>query len=240
MARRRLELQLDWLRRHPELAGVGSAVRLFPRRGLRPGRLAYEAWLNGIADAEAVAREAFVECPLAHPTWMVRADVLRSLGYRELPWPEDYDLLLRSLAMGHSIGVVPRRLLHWRDHPRRLSRTAGRYAQERFVQAKAHFLCTGPLAGADRYLLWGYGATGRALARALAALGRHPAAIVDLHPGRIGNRIAGAPVIAPADLGAPAAHRLLVSVAGAGPRNEIRAELALGGWRERADFVCVA
>lgn len=135
---------------------------------------------------------------------------------------------------------MPARLLAWRDHPRRLSRTAPEYAQQRFVAAKAHFLACGYLAARSDYVLWGYGSTGKALAQALLGLGRRPAAIVDLHPGRLGNRILGAEVLAPTQLERLRGWPLLVSVAGVGPRAEIRAELAARGWREVVDFVCVA
>lgn len=240
MHRDRLACQAAALERAPHLAGVGCHVRLFPRAGLRPGRLAYEAWLNAIATEADVRREAFVECPLAHPTWMLRAGVLRAHRYRDVPWAEDYDLLLRLLEAGHELGVVPRRLLWWRDHPDRASRRDARYGDDRFVRAKAHFLCTGPLAGRNDYILWGYGGTGRALARALAALGRRPSAIVELHPGRIGNRILGAPVVPPSALGPPGGTPVLASVAGSVPRAEIRAVLGALGYRERFDFLCVA
>ncbi len=251
----RLAKQVEAMADDQRLAAVGTHVRLFPRRSLRPGRLAYEAWLNGVRNADDVRCAAFVECALAHPSWMIRQDVLRAHGYRDVPWPEDYDLLLRLLAAGLRLGVVTRRLLHWRDHPARLSRTDARYAQASFVQAKAHFLCagraptlaasepsrpTGLLAGRDDYILWGYGDTGRALARALLGLGRRPRAIVELHRGRIGNRILGAPVIAPAALPGWLGTPILASVAGSVPRQEIRAALCALGLREAHDFVCVA
>ena len=98
----------------------------------------------------------------------------------------------------------------------------------------------GLLAREKRYWLWGYGGTGRALAKALRAHDRHPDAIVELHPRRIGQRIQGAPVIAPKDLGAPGALPLIVSVAGADARGLIRAELAKRGFNEGSDFVCAA
>lgn len=240
MHRMRLALQESALAADAALCAIGTHVRLFPRRDLRPGRLAYEAWLNGIGSADDVRREAMVECPVAHPTWMIRAEALRACRYRDVPWPEDYDLLLRLLASGRRLGVVPRRLLAWRDHPERLSRTDARYGLDRFVQAKAHFLCSGLLAGRDAYVLWGYGATGRSLARALFGMGRAPIAIVELHPGRLGNRILGAPVVAPAALSRWRGVPLLVSVAGSTPRTEIRAALLARGYAEERDFVCVA
>src|SRR5262249_35640189 len=82
MHRERLRAQLRALDATPELAGVGCHVRIVPRAALRDGLRAYERWLNTIDSPERVRAEAFVECPVAHPTLALRPDVLRSLGYR--------------------------------------------------------------------------------------------------------------------------------------------------------------
>jgi hypothetical protein len=240
MHRERLTAQVAALDADPSLAAVGCGVRLFPRRGLGEGMRAYERWLAGIRSPEDVAREAFVECPVAHPALLMRTALLRELGYRDCGWPEDYDLLLRLLARGERVGVVPRRLLGWRQHEGRLSRTHPAYTQQRFTACKAAFLAEGLLASRRSYVLWGYGGTGRALRRALAEHGRSPSAIVELHPGRLGNRIHGAPVIPPGELAQRPREPLLVSVAGEGPRSLIRAELSRLGYRETVDYVCAA
>lgn len=240
MRRDRLGCQLALLERQPGLSAVGSHVRLFPRSRLAGGMRAYERWLASIDSPASVRREAFVECPIAHPTLMVRTDVLRRFGYRDRGWPEDYDLVLRFLSAGLSIAVVPRRLLCWRDEPGRLSRTAESCSIERITACKAEFLARGPLAGSGRYILWGYGGTGKALARALAQHGLHPAHIVELHPGRLGQRICGAEVIAPARLPDVAPEPIVVSVAGFGPRQEIRQALDSMGYCEGRHFVCAA
>jgi glycosyltransferase involved in cell wall biosynthesis len=122
MHRRRLELQLDALERDPGLAGVGCHVRCFPRSDLGEGMRSYERWLNAIDSEDALLREAFVECPVAHPALMIRRDVLAELGYRDPGWPEDYDLLLRLLGAGKRVSAVPRRLLSWRVARGSLSR----------------------------------------------------------------------------------------------------------------------
>jgi hypothetical protein len=235
-----LRAQVQALAAQPGLVAVGCHVRLFPRRGLRDGRRAYERWLNGVDSAAAVRREAFVECPVAHPTLMMRRAALCELGYRDCGWAEDYDLVLRLLAAGREIGMVPRRLVCWRDHPRRLSRVDARYAPARFTACKAAFLAAGFLGGADGYILWGYGATGRALRRALQAHGKRMAHLVEVDPRRLGQTIHGAPVIPPDDLPRVPRRRLIVSVAGEQPRWEIRAALGAMGFRELADFVCAA
>jgi lipoprotein-anchoring transpeptidase ErfK/SrfK/glycosyltransferase involved in cell wall biosynthesis len=226
MHRDRLSLQVAALDAAPRLAGVGCHVRLFPRGALGAGMRAYERWLAGVRTSADVRREAFVECPLAHPTLLLRRDLLVEHGYRDdAGWPEDYDLVLRWLAAGLELGVVARRLLAWRHGPARLSQRSPVYAPDRFTACKAHYLAHGLLARERRYWLWGYGGTGRALAKALRAHDRHPDAIVELHPRRIGQRIQGAPVIAPKDLGAPGTLPLVVSVAGADARALIRADL---------------
>lgn len=240
MHRDRLGAQVAALAVAPELFAVGTHVRIFPRADLAAGWKAYERWLNGIDSAAAVRAEAFVECPVVHPTLMLRRPELVALGYRDAGWPEDYDLVLRALARGLAIGVVPRRLLAWRDRPGRLSRSGEAYALPRFTAIKAAFLAERFLARTDRYVLWGYGGTGRALRRALLAYGKRPSHVVEVHPGRLGNTIHGAPVVAPEALRDLPRLPLVVSVARSGPRNLIRRALAEMGLRETEDFVCAA
>jgi hypothetical protein len=187
-----------------------------------------------------VREEAFVECPVVHPTLMVRHPVLARLGYRDAGWAEDYDLVLRMLGEGHEIGMVPRRLLAWRDRPDRLTRRHPRYALDRLTACRAAFLASGFLAGASDYVLWGYGGTGRALRRALLAHGKRPSHVVEVHRGRLGNVIHGAPVVPPAALGALGPCRVVASVAGEGPRGQIREALGAMGFVELRDFVCAA
>jgi len=241
MHRDRLRLQLAALDGDPSLAAVGAHVRLFPRAGLREGLRDYEHWLNEIDTPERVRAEAFVECPIAHPTLAIRRDALRGAGgYRDLGWPEDYDLVLRLLAAGHRLGVVPRRLVLWRDHPRRLTRVAASCRPEQFPRLKAHFLARGLLASSEEYVLWGYGQTGRALRRALLAHGKRPSHVVEVHPGRLGNTIHGAPVVPPEEIPRLPRRPIVASVAGEAPRRLIRAALARMGLVETVDFVCAA
>lgn len=240
MARQRLELQRAALEQSPSLSAVGCHVRLFPRAALRERRLAYERWLGSMSTPEQVEREAFIECPIAHPTLFVRRAVLQEFGYRDCGWPEDYDLVLRMLQTGRRIGVVPQRLLHWRDGASRLSRTSDNYSIPAFVECKAEFLASGFLGASNRYLLWGFGDTGKALSNALARRGKHPEAIIELHPGRLGQLIRGVPVVPPRELPRLRSLPLIVSVAGTGPRSEIRRTLSQMGFGELRDYVCAA
>lgn len=240
MHRDRLALQRALLEARPELAAVGAGVRLFPRRGLTAGRRAYESWLDSMKSPEDIRRNRFIECPIAHPTLAIRRTALENHPYRDRGWPEDYDLLLRLLRAGPRVGIVPRRLLGWRDHPDRLSRTHPAYALEQFTACRAWHLSRDFLADQPDYVLWGHGRTGRALRRALEGLGHRPTSIVDVHPRRLHETLHGAEVIPPEALRDHPRLPVVTSVAGAGPRAAIRSALESMGFREDVDFVCAA
>ena len=138
----------------------GSHVRLFPRAILKDGARAYERWIGSLRTPEDLARDRFIECPLVHPTLLVRRECL---SYRDTGWPEDYDLVLRLLADGKRLGLVPRRLLCWRESAARLSRVNAAYSPEAFAACKAHFLARGFLGDTASYVLVGYGPTGKIL-----------------------------------------------------------------------------
>lgn len=238
---RRLGWQLRVLEADPGLAGVGGHVRLFPRHALGPGIREYAAWLSSVRTPEDVGREAFVECPLVHPTLCLHRKVLEGVGgWQDRDWPEDYDLVLRLLAAGHRLGVVPRPVLAWRRSPDSLQRRDPRYGLDRFTACKAWYLARGFLKSREDYVLWGYGQTGRSLCRALARHGLRPSHVVEVHPRRLGRQIQGAPVVPPEELLRLAPPRVVVSVAGTGPRETIRAWLRRHGFRELQDFVCAA
>jgi GT2 family glycosyltransferase len=241
----RLAAQCALLDARPEVALAGCGVEAFRDGGLGAGWRIYADWVNGIRTHEAIEREAFVECPVPHPTWTFRRDVVAALGgYRERPWPEDLDLLYRLLASGARMAKVPRVLHRWRDHPARLSRRDPRYSREAFARAKAHFLPRlHPMPAA---VVWGAGKTGRRFARLLACERLATRAFLDIHPARIGARWRGIPILSPAELPARAPGwraeglRVLGAVASRGARREIRAELTASGLHEGTDFLLVA
>jgi glycosyltransferase involved in cell wall biosynthesis len=236
---RRLERQIALLDERPELGAVGCGVRLFPRRGLRGGMLAYEAWLNGLSSPADIARDMYVECPIAHPSLTVRADVLRSVGgYREQGWAEDYDLILRLHERGVRFAKAAGPLLFWCDRPDRLSRVDPRCSFESLARCKIAALR--PRLG-ETVVLRGAGPTGRRMLAVLLSEGLRVAAIVDVFPPRLGQRIAGIPIVR-ADHPAARGWPLLVAVGVPGARAQIRAELCGGPSRavEGRDFWMLA
>lgn len=235
----RFEQQLAYLRSHPDVAACGTCVRYFPRRRLRDGARRYERWLNALVTPEAIEREVFVECPIPHPTLMIRREAFDAVGgYRDCDWPEDYDLILRLYDAGYRLGKVARVLLEWRERPNRTSRTDPRYAPDAFRRLKARFLTA--RSGGRPVVVWGAGPVGKAFARTLRAAGHVVTAFVDLDPRKIGQTIHDAPVIAPGDIGRYREAYVVAAVGSPGAREEIRAALSAAGRVEGPDWCAVA
>jgi hypothetical protein len=221
---------------------VGCQVRYFPDEAVADGARRYEEWLNGLIAPKEHERDLFIECPLAHPTFMMpRALLSAAGGYRSRGWPEDYDLLLRLWRRGARLAKVPEVLFLWREAPGRTSRTHPDYTPEAFRRCKAHHLQQSYLAGDRPALIWGGGPFGKLLARELIALGTPLRGFVDLSPRRIGQVIYGAPV-----LSQPDAFRLrgqvfgIAAVGQSGAREAIRAAMAEAGWKEGVHYCCAA
>jgi glycosyltransferase involved in cell wall biosynthesis len=242
---RRLELQLAALRQPAGPDVVSSLVAHFPRQTLGEGFRIYEGWLNSLVTHADIYRERFIESPLPHPSIMMRREDLMSVGgYREMGWPEDYDLWLRLAARDKTFGKVPRVLYLWRHHENRLTRTDPRYSVEKFLTCKAHHLVRGPLAGGTDVILWGAGQTGRRLSKHLLRFGAVLRACIDIDPKKIGRTLRGIPIHPPEhlpDLLAGADRPVvLAAVSSRGARELIRQQLRLVELKEGEGFWCAA
>ncbi len=235
----RLERQVEFLGMHTDIAACGTGVSYFPRRLIRVGARRYESWINGIISPTAIERDLFVECPIPHPTLVVRASAFHQLGgYRDAGWPEDYDLILRLWEAGYRIGKVPEVLLRWREHPDRLSRTDPRYADDAFRRCKVHFIAR-RIAG-RAVVICGAGPVGKAFARTLLANEHRIAAFIELDRRKIGQTIHGAPVLPWSAIGRYRDAYALAAVGSPDARWEIREHLLAAGFREPEDCCAVA
>lgn len=241
--RERFRLQLEALERDPSLALLGCWARPFPDRQFGDGTREYVRWLRSLRSAADTAREAFVECPVLHPTWMANGDVLRDLGYRDLGFAEDWDLLLRMRRRGLGFTSLPRTLHGWRRSPGCATNADPRYGEDRRVELRAHHLVEGPLASGPDYVLWGHGSTGKALRRALLPRGRRAAAVVEVDARKIGRFVDGVPFVDPGALqpGSPLRELPVVAcVAHEGPRRALRQRFVELGLVEGRDVFCAA
>jgi len=245
--RDRFRRQVSHLRQRAELSVSSSRVRLFPRQALGDGYLRYESWVNSVTTHDAIRENLFVESPIPHPSVMIRRSALDAVGgYRDVGWPEDYDLWMRLAFAGHRFEKLEDVLLDWRDSPRRSSRVEPAYAAERFSDLKEHYLREHVLDRSRALAIWGAGPIGKDWARRL-----RPRFLIELDPKKVGQRIHGAEVIGSAELMRLEGAFIVVAVGALSrrrssespwlsARDEIREALDEASYVELSDFICVA
>lgn len=113
---RRFEVQLNYLKMN-SLDLVGGFMDVIDEKGL----FLYKADSIPVADPAITQALAFNNC-LPHPTWFGRREIL-SLKYRQMPYTEDYDFLLRAALSGIKLGNCPEIVLSYRMSRESISRT---------------------------------------------------------------------------------------------------------------------
>lgn len=242
---RRLEADVQALRHEPELSAVGCRVRQFPRDLPGVGMRAYVRWQNSLLSSEELAREIWIEQTLCHPATTFRASALRDVGgYRDGPFPEDYDLFLRLVVAGHVLRKRPEVHHGWREHGNRATRWDSRYARDAFATLKATALKERFGLGERSVIVGGAGKEGGRIGRALLAAQVQPAAFLDVSPARVGRMRHGAQVHAAEALeelwASMEAPFFIGAVGTSGARGVLRAKIAAAGLTEGSDavFVC--
>jgi len=234
----RFAKQLQCMADDERIGLCGTQVRMVGGQ-IGYGRRRYEAWINALLTHEAMARELFVECPIPHPTFLMRRDAFEEVGgYQDRGWAEDYDLCMRLFEAGARFGKVAEPLLDWTESATRLSMTSPRYSPERFRALKRHYLFRTYLRDRRRFYQWGAGEVGKPWLREWTA--HRPEAVVDIHPRKIGRTIHGTRVIDPEDLPGPGDAYVVVAVGAPGAREEIRAWLQPRGYRELDHYLFLA
>ena len=237
----RLRLQAGYLDLHPDIGMVGSRVEYLGDASRNRGLAVFVEWSNSLTGSRDIELYRFVETPFVHPSVMFRRELAERLGgYREGPFPEDYEMWLRWLEGGVRMAKLEETLLSWRERPQRLTRTDSRYSVEAFYRIKAPYIYRWLEKHNPRHpavIVWGSGRTSRQRLRFLTDLGVRVEAYVDIDPRKIGYRIEGARVMTPDELPAAGACFVLQWVASRGARAEIEAELASREFRLGRDYL---
>ncbi len=236
----RLERLVELAAEHPEVGFFGSRVRFFPREAVGPGTQHYEAWLNGLLSHEDILVNRYVEYPVPNPTVALRRGVFDQLGgYRQGPFPEDYDFFLRAVAAGVRFLKHPDVLLDQREGEHRTTRSDPRYGLDRFHTLKVEQLVPELEKLGRPVAVVGAGPDGKRWACSLTAAGRPPTWFVDVHPRRIGQMIHGAQVLGYDEIDQATDAFFLGAVGAKGGRDQVRDALSSAGLVEADDFLCV-
>ena len=196
MSVNRLERQLQFALAHPTVDLLGCQYQLFRDDApISSAQQRYQQWSNALLDDHQIKQDIWLEAPIAHPTFFARKSFFESLqGYRDLPWTEDYDLLLRACQSGARFGKIPEVLLQKRDSATRLYRTDPRCKRPAMLAAKAHYFIKGNwLNGGKKLYLAGSGSSARTVAKALQAEGIAVSGFIDDVCGPPNRTVMGLP-----------------------------------------------
>lgn len=195
----RLLKQYEYMRKHHDVVLLATQARKFPEASIRNGYREYMRWQNSVLSSEDIHNQIYIESPFAHPSVMFRRDSVIAAGaYRHGEFPEDYELWLRLLHLGHRMEKLPQVLLDWRESDERLSRVSENYSRTAFDRIRADYLSQDERIHNKPIAFWGAGRKTRQRARHLMDKGFDPAAWIDIDPRKIGNRINGVEVVEPA------------------------------------------
>ena len=241
---RRLERQRSLLDQHASIGLVTGRVRFGGDRRRAKGYATYVDWINTLRDPDEFASSRFIESPLAHPAVMFRrACAHRFGGYRDGPFPEDYELWLRWMEAGVLFASIPDDVLVWNDPPERLSRNDPRYSIEAFYAMKAEYLarwCAINVAIWPNVVVWGSGRITRKRVQLLEACGARVRMWVDIDPKKIGKWVSGAEVVATDLLPDPGSCFILSFVASRDARVQIQRWLHAHGYLQERDYMFAA
>lgn len=222
-----LDLNYDW---------VSCQVESFDYPPEKSGYPDYDKWHNSILTHEEMIRKRFIECPMIHPTWLLKRKIFETKGlYRNGNFPEDYEFFLR----GHSkfkLGKIPEILLYWRDWPGRISRTHPAFSKEAFRSLKVDYF---PLDKNEPFMIWGAGGGGRKLARELLKRNYTLSGFVDIDSKKYGRTVYKKPVIHPEQflkMACPRPH-VINAVMTKGARNLIDQWFNDHGFIEGNDYI---
>lgn len=75
---------------------------------------------------EVLRKKVIYNNCIAHPTWLGKSELFKTLkGYRDIPYAEDYDFVLRALSKGYKLGNIQSVLLKYRIRSSSISNKNG-------------------------------------------------------------------------------------------------------------------
>jgi hypothetical protein len=127
----RIARQVEHLRANPDVAAVGTAIRVIDADGRELRTVVNPSRAEGLAEAFEL------HDLIANPSVVMDADAVRAVGGHRAAFEpaDDYDLFLRLLDAGYALDNLPEVLVDYRWHGGNVSVTAERRQRERAFDA---------------------------------------------------------------------------------------------------------
>lgn len=159
----------------------------------------YVDWSNQVVRESDIRLRRFEESPIVHPTVVFRKTLVHSLGgYRQGPFPEDYELWLRWMSKGVVLAKLEEYLLNWFDHQKRSSRNDPRYSTQSFQELKAEYFRSWLFENhhlGKRICIWGAGRLAKRQISFLLGQKLEIDKIYEVDPRKIGTFFNSIPIV---------------------------------------------
>lgn len=133
----KLKRMIRFIQNKPQTIVTGKVSYFTENGSISEGYLKYQEWLNNRVEQQDFYAKIYRECTVASGNWLMRrADLEQCGGFRNLNYPEDYDLLFRWYENGFNIVGMDLVLHWWREHEQRTSKNSVNYQQEAFFRLK--------------------------------------------------------------------------------------------------------
>lgn len=224
----RLEKQVRFLERHPEVGVIASKVcyKITPGERFGKGFEEYVKWSNSIQEENEISLCRFEESSIVHPSVVYRKMLFKTYGgYCDGAFPEDYELWLRWQSRGVRICKLKDVLLDWYDGENRASRIETRYSKLSFQRAKAKYLkawLEEHQHHQKKLICWGAGKVAKAQIRLLIENNILVEGIYEVDPKKIGNHFLGIPIWDVKDFNLLGTQFMLVLTGARCVKNKIR------------------
>ena len=165
----RLEIMINIQKNATPKTIVTGKVKYFSNNKVSKGYRKYENWLNDRIVNNDHWDHIYRECVVASPNWLARKqDILNSKIFKNLQYPEDYDMAFHWMVNGFKIKPTENTTLYWREHPNRTSRNSDVYDQDSFFNLKLNWFTELNNLESNEVAIFGAGKKGKIVAKHLS------------------------------------------------------------------------
>ncbi|MFA5576799.1 MAG: glycosyltransferase [Tissierellaceae bacterium] len=232
-------LQKEFLDKNPEIDLVKSLFDYFGDGKLRDiNRLnglasVAENYTNKIINSNEIAEKLLWASPISNNTTMIRSQVLKKFGYKDMRCGEDYHLFYNMSKKGHKMGTVSQYLTKMRVSNNSITATRKFECYESFYTIKKDIM--DPICISKNIYLWGAGSFGLLVYEILTKYGHKIEGFIDSDKSKQGQSISGLTVYDPSIL--TSCENIGVIVTSQPGRVGIVKELEGKGYSHLKDFV---
>ena len=150
----------------------------------------------------------------------VRETLVRVGGFKNLQYPEDYDLCFKFYQHRVPVETVNDTLHYWRDYSSRTSRNDPNYSDNTFIPLKVKYFLNCDYNPSKMLCLWGAGKKGKAIAQLLSQNNINFSWFTN-NPKKIGHIISGVKLDAIDDLEINNSNQVILAIADKSISNQL-------------------